>query len=355
VASGTTERAAAERARGPARELTSAEVRVLSTLLAADALPERERIRSSGVSPRTYETARRRAFEAGWVYERFVPDPLAWGMTHLRLEVIRPPPSEEPSAGRRLAAESGAFHIWQGNGLVFAASFAAPAGAARDEDPGGRSWALDADLRQPSVPIFFDFEGAWSRIAGTTAPRVYPRPLPYWRGAGTSAEARPPARVRREAEGLIRRPFSASRGRPAGGHLGSLFGSGGRRGALAARLVQRRCFLDLARLPGFGGWRLQSLAFLTGELRSGEPPELLFHELLFDGGLTPFLFAADRKSVLIGALSPAPPAPATRPRTRVSAILEKRLESTTLVTTPVSSLSTPLNHRYDRFLPAEPA
>jgi len=331
----------------PTREITPAEAGVIASLMAADAIPERERIRASGLSPRTYETARRRSFAAGWVYERFVPDPLAWRLPYLRFDIVRPDPGEEGQFNDRLAAAPGAFHVWRGDGLVFVASFAGEGGPRQPDKSAGPGWRLSVDLREPSVPIFFDFEGAWSRIVGIP-PRVYPRSMPSWSGAGQSGEGRPPVSVRREAETLIRRPFAGRDGAPSGRHLGSWIGLGGGRRAMSARLVQRRCFLDLARLPGFDGWRLRSVGFVMGPLRAGAGPESLYRELLFEGGMTPFLFASDGESVLIGALSPAPPGAPDRPRTRISEILASRLESSTLITTPVTSLSTPVAHRYDR-------
>lgn len=353
-------RASTERARprrpGPPRELTTIETRVISTLLVADSLPERERIRLSGLSPRTYETARRRLFDAGIVYERFVPDPLAWGLRFLRFDLVRPKPGEEAECSERFETDPDAFHVWRGNGLVFAATLLRDR-RARDETKArkepwevNRSRQLDVDLREPSVPIYFDFEGAWSRIAGAAGPHVYPRPLPHWAGGDSLDETRIPESLRRDAEDLIRRPFRAHGGRDSGRHLGSLLGFGGPRSAPAAGLVQRRCFLDLSKLAGFNGWRPQALSFVTGTLRAGEQPEALHHSLLFDGGMTPFLFSTDGRSILIGALSPAPRAVAKRPLTRISEILSKRLEHWSLVDTEVSSLSTPLNHRYDRLL-----
>jgi hypothetical protein len=338
------------------RGLTSAEARVIASLLAADSIPERDRIRASGLSPRTYETARRRIFAAGWVYERFVPDPMAWGRPTLHFELTRPEPGTEADATERLGRTDGAFHVWRGSGLVFSASF-------RGETPGtglparstlsaakDASWQMDVDLRRPSVPIFFDLEGAWSRVLGV-APRVYPRPLPTWSGGRPPDHGRPPAALLREAEVLIQRPFAPGGGASSGRHLGSWIGLGGGRRALSTGLVQRRCFLDLPRIPGFDGWQLQSLGFLTGELRAGQRPETVYRELLSDGGMTQFLFATDQKSVLIGALAPAPPPASTRPRTRISEILTKRLEGWGLVGTPVASLSAPVDHRYDRLLP----
>ncbi|MCI4328749.1 MAG: hypothetical protein L3J86_04110 [Thermoplasmata archaeon] len=331
-------------------------MRVISTLLVADSLPERERIRLSGLSPRTYETARRRLFDAGIVYERFVPDPLAWGLQCLRLDLVRPKPGHAAAWSERFAATPGAFHVWQGDGLVFAASLLR-ARKASDETKfrneqldANRSWQLDVDLRQPSVPIYFDFEGAWSRIAGAPGPRVYPRPLPHWPGGDSLEQARIPESLRRGAEDLIRTPFRAHGGRATGRHLGSVLGFGGPKGATAIGLVQRRGFLDLAKIPAIDGWQLQGLSFVTGTIRKGTQPESLYQELLGECGMTPFLFATDGGSVLIGALSPAPRAVAPPSRTRISEILTKRLEPWSLVNTPVPFLSTPLNHRYDRLL-----
>jgi hypothetical protein len=353
-------RAVAPDAAPTGRGLTSAEARVIASLLAADAIPERDRIRASGLSPRTYETARRRIFAAGWVYERFVPDPIAWGRPTLHFELTRPEPGTEAEAAERLGASGSAFHVWRGPGLVFSASFCPETpgdeppvrsrlSAARDA-----SWQMDVDLRLPSVPIFFDLEGAWSRVLGV-APRVYPRPLPTWSGSRPPDQGRPPAALLREVELLIRRPFAPGGGASSGRHLGSWIGFGGGRRALATGLVQRRCFLDLTRISEFDGWRLQSLGFLFGNLRTGEHPETLFRELLSDAGMTPFLFATDGKSVLIGALSPAPRSARTPPRTRISEIFARRLETWTLASAPATSMTTRVDHRYDRLLPASSA
>jgi hypothetical protein len=344
------------RAAPTGRSMTSAEARVIASLLAADAIPERDRIRASGLSPRTYETARRRVFDAGWVYERFVPDPLAWGLTSLRFDLVQPERGQEGSVSERLAASPGTFHIWQGDGLVLAASLldaekteARTKARERVTDP-DRSWQLVADLRQPTVPIYFDFEGAWSRVVGAAGPRIYPRPLPHWTGGESSSGERPSDHVRREAEALIRRPFHGAPRSSSGRHLGSILGFGGPRGPLSTGLVQRRCFLDLTKLPAVDGWQLRSLSFVTGTLRTSLSPATLHHALLYEGGMTPFLSAEGQSKVLIGALSPAPRSTLARTRTRISEILTKELESWTMVGTPVSSLSTPVDHRYDRLL-----
>jgi hypothetical protein len=365
VASGSREWPPVEtpRARPVARapELTTAEARVISSLLAADALPERERIRSTGFAPRTYETARRRAFDAGWVCERFVPDPLAWGFSSLRFDLVRPKIGEERAWSDRFAADPRTFHVWLGDGLVFAAALLdAESKTARTETPEpvmdlGRAWRLVVDLRQPTVPIYFDFEGAWSRVVGAAGPRVYPRPLPFWPGGETTSDGGPSGRLRSAAEALVRRPFQGPAEMSAGRHLGSILEFGRPWGAVSAGLVQRRCFLDPARLPGLYGWRLRSLSFVKGTLRTGAQPATLDRELLSDGGMTPFLFATDGKSVLIGALSPAPRPVGTPPRSRISEIFTKRLEPWTLLSAAVSSLSTPLDHRYDRLMTARSA
>jgi hypothetical protein len=342
----------------PPRELTPAEVSVISSLLAAEPANQRDRILASGLSPRTYEVARRRVFDAGWIHERFVPDPLAWGFSTLQLLLEQPRPGTEDASVTRLLAAPGVFLIWQGAGVVFSASFhkadsetglGGPSSSSAGSDA---IWRLSLDLKGPSVPVYFDFEGAWSRVVGAAGPRIYPRPLPRWSGGGAAEEELPTPRLRRDAEALIRRPF-AQRGGPLNGkHLGSIVGLGAGRGALASGLVERRCFPDLGRLPGYQGWSLRSVGFQWGKVKAGHGPEALYQELLQEGGMTPFLFATDRRSVLIGALSPAPQLTLARDHRRISEILVSRLESSRFVSAPVSSLSSPVNHRYDRLLPA---
>jgi hypothetical protein len=342
---------------GLAREATPAECAVIWSLLAANSISERERIVASGLSPRTYEVARRRVFEAGWVHERFVPDPLAWGYSTLDLLVAQPNPGAGGALVSRLMAAPGVFLIWQGTGVVFAASFATRGlGTVRgftaiSSTASGANFQLSLDLDGPSVPIYFDFEGAWSRVLEAAAPRVYPRPLPRWSGGGTSGDELPRPRLRGDAEALIRRPFRQPESLTTGKHLGSLAGLGAGRRALLAGLVERRCFPDLGKLPGYRGWSLRNVAFHLGELRAGEGPERLYRELLLEGGMTPFLFVTDRRSVLIGALSPPPRSKGGTNRRRISEILDGLLESSTLVSAPIDSLSAPMNHQYDRLLP----
>jgi hypothetical protein len=338
------------------RRISAREAKVIATLLAADALPERDRIRSSGLSPRTYETARRRIFAAGWVYERFVPDPLAWGWSAMQFTVVQPGAGRESLWSDRLSKPSGVFHMWRGENLVFAARLLTdshnprPGGPELALAPGARRWELTVDLRKPTVPIFFDFEGAWSRIAGSAGPRVYPRPLPRWRAGATPEVLAPASALKRDAGELVRRSFSGSAESGLRGHLGSVVGFRAGRRALHTGIVARRSFLDLSRLPGVGDWRLRSVGFVYGTFESNAVPESLYRDLLHDGGVTPFLFATDEKSLLIGALSPAPRPSGPRVRRRTTEIFSERLSNISLVGTPVSSLSAPVDHRYDRAL-----
>jgi hypothetical protein len=341
----------------PERELTIAEATVIGSLLSADASTERNRIVASGLSPRTYETARRRVFEAGWVSERFVPDPLAWGLDCLRLDIVETGSTAvDPGWSEYFAASPGAIHLWQGRSLVFAARIEramtrrGSGGPAEGTTVPKFHWSMAIDLHQPNLPAYFDFDGSWSQVLGRSGPRRYPRSLPCWVDASRGVLEPPPNRLRSLAAVLVRKPFLSRPERPGTGHLGSIARLGPGQRATNVGLVQRRCFLNLATVPGFQGWQIESLAFVHGYLKPSLAPETLFRQLLYESRFTPFLVAFDGREVLFGALGPPPPSGPLASRVAVSEILRDRLDSWQVVATPVSSLKTLVNHRYDRIL-----
>jgi len=61
------------------RGLTDAEARVIAVLLAARPDRERERLRLVTVPRSTYHAIRRRAYDEGWLRDRYVPHPVAFG------------------------------------------------------------------------------------------------------------------------------------------------------------------------------------------------------------------------------------------------------------------------------------
>jgi hypothetical protein len=119
-------------------------------------------------------------------------------------------------------------------------------------------------------------------------------------------------------------------------------------------VIERRVFLDLAKIPPCHDRVIERLAFIQGEFLSGSSPAALFRRLATIRVL-PFLFATDGSRVLLGTLSPAPPTPTKADmKPAVLANLQRFLRSIDIVRERVASLSVVVNHRYDRLFAIQP-
>jgi hypothetical protein len=337
---------------------TEAEALVIHSLLAS--IPERERIRilRTGLSPRTYETARARVLSMGWISERYVPDPRLWGFTSLRFDIATSNSGTRPNVGQARRADSILIHQIQGDGFALEVSAQCandkrePPRVHEADTPGTRHWSLVASLDEPTIPIFFDYEGAWIRIMGVGSPLRYPRGMPSVEGFQVGSVSRHLARGLREAEKLVQQPFLERSKVASRSHLGPLLSRSGEREAQRLGLVERRSFLNPARLPGVKPWTLGHVAHLYGTLKDREIAQTLYHELVVEHGMTPFLFVASGRTVLIGALSPQPEPRRRETRTSVTDVFEKSMETLEFAITPANSFKTQLDHRYDSILGA---
>ena len=197
------------------RDLTEPESRVILSLLAASPENERKRIYVSGLSQRTYEVARSRVLAEGWVYERYIPDPMAWGVSYLTILAATLTPPDREACRNVLERSQSTVHLWTSDSFLFAVllgdlsrdpevdmvlkSHAGPAHAQR----------LTIDLSQECLPVFFDFEGVWARLIGTPGPRFYPRSVPD-SGPKVRESGSPRSSLRTRAEYPSRPRFTRS-------------------------------------------------------------------------------------------------------------------------------------------------
>lgn len=340
------------------RELTDSEARVISALLADVPEGERDRLRRIGVPRSTYHAARRRAFGERWVSDRYLPEPAVFGRPWLSIVVGRPFADGAGEFGARLANDPTSVVVWTSPQLALAVGFGAtPAESKRLLSAGGgerllsSSWSLTVDLRAELVPAFFDFEGIWSHLAGVAYCAAYPRGL----GSADGTEG-VPRDVRRHAwaaRDLVQRPFKAEEdGRRE--HLIGTFGlPWSQRRLLETGAVRHRVFLDPARLPPFQGRHADQVVVVAGRWKTERPPSGLFRTLTEESRVFPFLFAADRERVLVGALgqgvgasSPAPTE--TTARRSPMSTLRSWLEGIELVQESAAALTVHVDHRYDR-------
>ena len=347
------------------RALTDAEARVIAVLLAARPDRERERLRQVPVPRSTYHAVRRRAYEEGWLRDRYIPHPVPLGRPWVTFVVARPFADRVEEFGHEVAGDPGNVVLWSGAQVAMAVMFyTKPQEAQRllSRFESGRlaaaPWSLTVRVDGPSVPVYFDFEGLWCHLAGLEGTLAYPHGLGGPVGSGNDEDSAPLLSPhQRWAVGeLLRRPFvAADQGR--GGHLVGPFGLPfSQRKMLTRGWVTHRTLLDPSRVPEHRGKSADQVVFITGTPRADARPDILFGTLTRECRVYPFLFVVGPDRWLISALggSNPPPVDPASPRRPVLPTLREFLEGIEILQEAASGFSLPVDHRYDRLLPPEP-
>jgi hypothetical protein len=342
-----------------ARELTPGEARVIADALAGGA-PVPGSPRYGGLSRSTYVVARRRVFREGWVYDRYVPDPALLRFHRVRLQLARPFAEGLHELSVRWRTDPGVVVLWRHPSLLFGVFFdTRGASNPETEKPpvdGGRGYSslhvVSGDPAGPLLPVYFDHEAIWSRLAGTAGPVAFPRSLG---GAFPPSKARDrlagfPAFPSIVRELLDRTPVGPGPDRPA--HLRGPFGlPRSRQRVLELGFVQRRVFVDFARVPPVGGRQVKDVLLLHARLRPGATAGDLFRDLVGEARVSPFLLAHHGDSVLLGALAFPPresAAEAARDRARPLEVLQRHLRELDPFWADVQGLDVLVDHAYDR-------
>ena len=349
------------------RGLTDAEARVIAVLLAARPDRERERLHLIDVPRSTYHAIRRRAYDEGWLRDRYVPHPVAFARPLVTFVLVRPFADKFDDLVRLLSDEAGTVVVWRGTQVVLAVLFHQRAAEverllakvdAGRLAPGPSVTTVAAE--GPAVPVYFDYEGLWCHVAGFDGTLAYPHGL----GGGASPESDGPASVGPlsshqwwAASELVRRPFAAG-DQGKGGHLvGPLGLPFSQRRLLQRGTVVHRTILDPGRLPPYQGRSADQVVLVTGTPKVGARPEVLFATLCRESRVYPFLFATGADRWLFGALGGSAPRPpdeggARRP---VLPTMREYLEGIEILQEPASGFVSAVDHRYDRLLPPEKA
>ena len=244
------------------RSLTRNEVTVVGSLLANEDVTQNERIKRSHLPRRTYEVARRRLIESGTVVERYVPNPSSLGIDTITLAVAYPYAERFPAVCRRWLETEGNVVLWRTQELLLGVFLSRRQAGRRPQESRfaptsdySRFVALEVETSQEAIPVYFDFEGEWARIADTV-PRSYPQSICPTRGARPSATAPLGPRLLRAIEDAVAgtpQVFGES------GRL-ELLATIGRRSALrkatAEGHLRRRAFLNPGAVPSYQGWTL---------------------------------------------------------------------------------------------------
>jgi hypothetical protein len=343
------------------RALTETEARVIAVLLAARPDRERERLHQVQVPRSTYHAVRRRAYEEGWLRDRYVPHPAPLGLPFVTFLAIRPFADRLERLATELAADPGNVVLWTGSQVALAIFFSAKAtdgprwtGRIEQERLGAPPTVVTVRADGPTVPVYFDFEGLWCHLAGISGTLAYPHGL-----GGSLEEAVSEDGVvaltshRSWAIGeLLRRPFTGVEAGK-GPHLVGPFGLPfAQRRMLARGWVDHRALLDPAPLPAYRGKSPDQVVLVTGAPRSGARPEELFANLTRECRVFPFLFVVGADRWLLGALGGSAPDPADLSQTRrpVLATLREYLEGIEIMQEGAAQFTTRVDHRYDRLL-----
>lgn len=343
------------------RALTDAEARVTAAMLAAAQENERERLRQIQLPRSTYHAVRARIYAEGWLRDRYLPNPLALGFPSATFALARPFAEKADELVRRWHDEPGTVLLWRGAQSVLSVAFhqdaaTAARAAARLGGSGLTSdiTVLTADFREPSVPVYFDYEGLWTHMVDLPGVTSYPRGLggnainPNRKGVVPSES------LRRSAAEILARPFVAAQdGRP--GHLmGPSSLPRSLRRLVDQGWVERRIFPDPGLLPAYHGRTADQIVLIRGELVPNARGDALLALLTGECRVYPFLFVTQGRRVLIGSLGQSPGAPSTVPGVRrpVLPSLQQFLEGIEIVQEPAGGLQRILDHRYDRLIPA---
>ena len=342
------------------RALTDSESRIMAVLLAARPDRERERLRQIGVPRSTYHAVRRRAYEEGWLRDRYIPHPVPIGRPYVTFLLARPYADRFDEFGSRIADDPSDVVLWSGTQIALGVLFhGRPTDGRRLADKIESSrlatnpLALTVDVHGPTVPVYFDFEGLWCHLAGLAGTLAYPHGLGgVLPGASEDddgvSELSP---HQRWAVGeLLRRPFIAlEQGR--GAHLVGPVGLPySQRRTMTRGWIAHRTLLDPSRVPPYQGRSPDQVVFLSGTPRKEARPEILFATLTRECRVFPFLFVVGADRWLLGALGGSAATPDPSSRRPVLPTLREFLEGIEIIQEAASTFNALVDHRYDRML-----
>ena len=347
------------------RALTDSEARVMAVMLAARPDRERERLRQVQIPRSTYHAVRRRAYEEGWLRDRYIPHPVPLGRPWVTFLLTRPFADRFTEFVEEVGRDPGNVVLWSGTQIALAVFFHPKPGDGKKVSDRLEKLKLTSTPRPltvsadgPTVPVYFDFEGLWCHLAATEGTLEYPHGVGgEVDGADEDGKVAPLSKHQEWALGeLLRRPFAAE-AQGKGGHLVGPFGLPfSQRKMLMRGWIAHRTLLEPGRVPPYQGRSPSQIVFVSGTPIAGARPEVLFQTLTRECQVFPFLLVVGEGRWLLGALGGDGPAPVVGgDRRPVLPTLRQSLEGIEILQEPAANFSAPVDHRYDRLLPGPAA
>lgn len=337
-----------------ARSITEREAAVLSSLFEGEGAEEGERFRAAQMARSTYKDAKRRVYAQGWVEDRYIPSPRVLGLRSATFALATPFADQIPTTVEKFRSDTSAVVVWRGQTTVLGVFLDRSPELAQQRDlrwqaegDPSRCRSILVDLQLPTVPVFFDFSGAWSRFAGELGPRGYPRPLGIpcsSTGGGASVG------THLGSKALLGRPFD-ERATRAPHLLGPALLPRSQRKLVGRGLVQWRVLPNLNGFPQMDGSWFDQVVHVVGTLQPDHTPHQLFRDLTVGCFRYPFLFVSDGHRVLSSGLTVAggrATTPAQVPGAQVMATYRTHLTDLEIFREPTRTLELVENHRYDR-------
>jgi hypothetical protein len=340
------------------KSVSEGEAAVIRVLLASVPLSERERTSITGLSGRTFERIRRRAYTSGCVFDRLVPSPSFMGFVSVIFVTAHPFAEDLERVQQTWKTHPSNVLLWRGSETIFGVFFSSLSIAqilSSLSIPRGRSepFVVAAPSNTARIPVYFDFEGAWSRFTSQRGTLAYPHSLPTW-SPGMLRASTGQHLDRTPLERMVRRPFRSGAENGVV-RVNRVFMPRSERRLIEQQVVEKRTILDPRKVGSFQGRSIDRIAFVMGELDSPGGEVALFRTLI-GARVSPFLFASDDSRVLLATLAPAPmeTEESGSARPAVLQILQRHLRRIQIVREPIHSLSVVVNHRYDRLFQPSP-
>jgi hypothetical protein len=330
---------------------------VVSELLAGSAT-RRPRNADEHIPRRTRQAIRQRLVARGLLRERFVPDPAALGCPVVTIALGEPYAEMRSQAVAIWQSLVAGVDVWAFKETIFGVFFSAgqrEATALRNELSRPLLHRnvvfLECDARQPTVPVFLDFEASWARITGLQGTLAYPHPLPYRTVSGAARQSLTHGADSEALRSLLSRHFFPGPEPGSTGWTSRLRQRHRERRLLNEGAVQFRSFLNPAACSQWATGFPGGVAFLRGRLVNRRLPDELFRTLVEDCTVSPFFFATDGVSVVFGCLSRNTREYAgadALPRRNLIFELKKFLSQIVVVREPLDALVPVVDHQYDR-------
>jgi hypothetical protein len=290
------------------RKLTKTEAVVCQRLMGSAQMPTRLLGIELGLARRTLQTVSGRLFLRGWLRPRLVPNLRSVDLPVVTFTLCHPFQERRAQVVDAWAKEPAVVSSWSSSQSVFGLLVSrdkAEADRILEEiappEFGDRGFIVSADLNREPIPIFFDFEAVWSRLAGLGGTISYPQGLGAQEvGVGDSGGGLSTRRLGEISEAVSSAFIPGpSRGR---GVLPRSAPTGLLRRLVTAGLVQPRTFLDpLAVSRSVEGFP-DGVAMISAELSGTSTLSDLFRALIVESELSPFLLAKDRTHVTVWTL-----------------------------------------------------